>query len=290
MELSPMHVARLAETRFVEVHHVSCTGSTNTDVLALGRAGEPEGLVLVADEQTAGRGRRGRTWDAAPGDALLLTVLLRPYARRAGLVTASLALAAWDACVAVGVPAESVGIKWPNDVVEVGGARQRSVDQGPDRKLAGILAEAEWPARANVSAGWVEPGPQERALVAAGIGVNLHWPPEETDGARSSDELATRAVSLDELAGARVERADALVEFLVALEQHYDGLQRKGPEAVLERWRERCVTLGRRVRVDLGVDDVEGTAAGIDDDGNLLVDTLEGARRSLAVGDVVHLR
>lgn len=299
MELPATATARLARTRFADVRLVARTGSTNVDVLELGRAGEAEGIVVVADAQTAGRGRRGRSWQAAPGDALLVSVLLRPPALVAGLVTAALALAAHEATLNAGVSAEDVGIKWPNDLVATG--------EEPGRKLAGILAEAEWPARSNVSAGWRPPASGERALVAAGIGVNLHWPtasasaldgPARDESGESAEdatlaadaELAGRAVSLDALSGRTVAGGEVLVDLLVALEARYADLVTNGPAALLAAWRERCITLGREVRVDLGAEDVAGRAVDITGDGHLVIDTLEGVRRTLAVGDVVHLR
>src|ERR1700710_2012882 len=87
----------LAGTRFADVRWVAETGSTNADVLELARQGEPEGIVVVGDHQTAGRGRRGRTWEAPPDAALMLTVLLRPRAEVAGLTTMAVALAAAEA-------------------------------------------------------------------------------------------------------------------------------------------------------------------------------------------------
>src|SRR5690349_15935960 len=118
----------LEGTRF-RVRWVDETGSTNHDLLAAARAGEPEGLVLVADHQSAGRGRLGRVWEAPPGASLLMSILLRPVLGLADAhaVTAAVGLAAAYACEAVA--GFRPGLKWPNDLVV-----------GP-RKLAGILAE-----------------------------------------------------------------------------------------------------------------------------------------------------
>src|SRR5690606_37342482 len=102
-------------------------------------------------------------------------------------------------------------------------------------------------------------------------------------------EVIDRATALNWL-GAEVDRADLLVAFLRCLDERYRDLVSVGPERTLTAWRERSATLGRRVRVDLGPDDVEGTAVDVTDEGHLVVDTLEGERRVLAVGDVVHLR
>jgi BirA family biotin operon repressor/biotin-[acetyl-CoA-carboxylase] ligase len=143
--------------------------STNRVALDLARSGAPEGVVVVAGSQTAGRGRRGRTWEAAPGSSLLTSVLLRPEleAARLHLAVAVVSLAAADACEEVS--GFRPGVKWPNDLV-VG-----------DRKLAGVLAEVEGDA------------------VVVGVGLNLSstasWPP----GAVSAEEVAARPVAVDAL-------------------------------------------------------------------------------------------
>jgi BirA family transcriptional regulator, biotin operon repressor / biotin---[acetyl-CoA-carboxylase] ligase len=143
--------------------------STNRVALDLARSGAPEGVVVAACSQTAGRGRRGRTWDAAPGSALLVSVLLRPASGAAPLhlAVAGVSLAAADACEAVA--GFRPGLKWPNDLV-VG-----------DRKLAGVLAEVAGDA------------------VVVGVGLNVAsaapWPP----GAVAAEEVAGRSVAVDRL-------------------------------------------------------------------------------------------
>ena len=269
----------LAGTRFADVRWVAETGSTNADVLALARDGEPEGIVVVADHQTAGRGRLGRTWEAPPDASLLCTVLLRPPAAVAGAATMATAVAAADAVAELTGTAPR--LKWPNDLVWPGDG------SGADRKLAGILAEVDWPAASHIASGWAEPRPADRLSVAAGIGINVRW------GDQVPDELSDVAVALDALAGDRTpERVDLLVAFLRHLDARYGALVRDpdGPAALRDAWRERSATLGRAVRVDLGSDDVEGTAVDITDEGHLVIETLEGTRRTVAVGDVVHLR
>lgn len=259
--------------RFTDVRRVARTGSTNADVLELGRAGEPEGVVVVAESQSAGRGRHGRTWVAPPRTSVLLSVLLRPPAGEAPLVTAVMALAATDAVARFG--AEGVGIKWPNDLV---------VDEEAGlRKLAGVLAEADWPTGTTASGGYRAPRVAERLLVVAGIGLNVVTP------ADLPPDLAGRAIALDEVLG-RTVATEAVVEaFLDALERWYEALLTDRDE-VLRTWRSRCVTLGAAVRVDLGADDLEGTAVDLDDQGRLVVRTLAGPTRAIAAGDVVHLR
>jgi BirA family biotin operon repressor/biotin-[acetyl-CoA-carboxylase] ligase len=225
----------LAGTRFGDVRWLAEVDSTNRVVAVLARAGAPDGLVVVADHQTAGRGRRGRSWEAPPGSSLLASVLLRPVPP---LVTLAAALAAADACTEVaGVATE---LKWPNDVLAAG-----------DGKLAGILAEAAGDA------------------VVVGVGLNVDW---------GATPLPAGAASL----GRPVDRAALLVAWLRRLG---DPGESGDPGHVLSRYRARCATLGRRVRVRLPRETVEGVASDVDDDGRLVV----GATR-ISAGDVVHLR
>lgn len=266
-------------SRFTDVRHVTETGSTNTDVMELARQGEPEGVVVVADHQTAGRGRAGRTWTAPPGASLLCTILLRPPAPVAPLATFALAVAASEAVEQVA--GFTPGLKWPNDLV----VEDTTADGAlRTRKLAGILAEAEWSPGSHIAAGYRTPAPHERATVAAGIGLNVDWPAEVPD------ELADVAVAINHVSDARPTRDDVLGALLDRLDVRYGALVRGEVDEVLGAWRSRSATLGREVRVDLGADDVVGTAVDVTAEGHLVVDELGGGRRTLAVGDVVHLR
>lgn len=270
--------AALAGGRFADVRWVGETGSTNADALALARAGAPEGIVVVADHQTAGRGRRDRAWAAPPGGSLLVSVLLRPRAPVAGAVTMAAGVAMAAAVEEVAEVAARV--KWPNDLVVP--------TADGDRKLAGILAEADWPAGATISGGYRAPAPYERAVVVVGVGVNVAWP-ADVSGAPGLAALAETATALSWL-GADVDRVDLLVAFLRGLAGRYDDLAAAGPGALVAEWRRRSATLGRRVRIDLGADDLEGTAVDVTPEGHLVVEADTGGRRTVAVGDVVHLR
>ena len=324
--------AALAGGRFADVRWVAATGSTNADVMTLARDGAPEGVVVVADHQSAGRGRRSRSWVAPASGSLLLSVLLRPPAAVAGAVTMATAVALAEAVERVAGVAP--GLKWPNDLVLPGpeatadtapdaeaaadtaapdtAAPNTADDAAPDtapaaaphtgpaaatdagcgdRKLAGILAEAEWPAGSTVSGGWRQPAAHEPAVVVVGVGLNVSWPePAARDaGAEELVAVADSAVALNWV-GADVDRVDLLVAFLRRLDERYGELVGTGSAAIIAEWRRRSATLGRRVRVDLGGDDVEGTAIDVTADGHLVVETLGGDRRTIAVGDVVHLR
>lgn len=210
--------------RFADVRWFAELDSTNRLAADLARAGGPDGLVVGADHQTAGRGRRGRTWESRPGASLLVSVVLRPAP---ALATLAAGVAAAEACQAVaGI---QVALKWPNDLL-VGEA-----------KLGGILSELV------------------DGAAVVGLGLNLAWAP-------------AGAACL----GPGVDRAALLHAYLGRLDTAGD---------VLARYRDRCTTLGRRVRVERPGGSIEGVATDVDEDGRLLVDG-----RAVAAGDVVHLR
>jgi len=255
-------VRRAVEATRWRVRWVAETDSTNRVLVEEARVGEAGDDVLIADFQTAGRGRLGRAWTARPGSGLLMSVSLAPTSfeawRPLGPVTA-VSLAAADACAAVaGV---SVGLKWPNDLV---------VGNGVDleRKLAGVLAEA-------VAAG----GSVTRVVV--GIGLNVGWPDPP-------DDVRSTVAALDIEAGRPVLREEVAASLLCFLEEWLTKLTAE-PASVLGAYRDRCCTLGRSVRVELADRVVTGTAVDIDPSGRIVIEGTDG-RQSLSVGDVVHLR
>jgi BirA family transcriptional regulator, biotin operon repressor / biotin---[acetyl-CoA-carboxylase] ligase len=249
---------RLAGTRFADVVVFEELSSTNTELMERARAGAPEGLVVVADHQTAGRGRLGRTWSAAPGTALLVSVLLRPPlpVDEVSVVLMAAGLAACDGVeAAAGFRPQ---LKWPNDMV---------VD---DRKLAGLLTESS--------------GGDAPAIVL-GLGVNV------AAGAYPAD-LAAEATSCEEQSGRPVDRSDLLVALLAGLESRYStALSSGGRAATLDAYRSDSATLGRRVRVDLTSGPaLEGRATRLADAGELVVTDDDGHEHVVHVGDVKHLR
>ena len=255
----------LEGTRFADVRWVGQTGSTNADLLSLAASDAAlTDVVLVADHQTAGRGRLGRTWEAPAGSSLLCSTLVRPDlpVDRLHLVTIAVAIAASDACDATaGV---RPGLKWPNDLLVAG-------TDGVDRKLAGILAESV------VREGRVQ------ALVV-GMGVNVNWPAE------LPSDLAPIATSLNHAAGRAVDREDLLVAHLRALELRLGALDTADGRAdLLGRYRAASATLGRDVRVETAAGFVTGVASDVTDEGHLVLDA-GGETVTVAAGDVVHLR
>lgn len=254
---------------------VASTGSTNADLLARAAAepGAPEGQVLVAEEQTAGRGRLGRTWTSVPGAALTFSVLLRPAtvppARRGWLpLLAGVAVASAVRSVTEGGAGAGGGkgvdavLKWPNDVL------------AGDRKLAGILAEQS----------------PDGSAVVIGTGINVATPadalPASPAGVPATSLLAE---------GAAVAREPLLAEVLRQLERWYLAF-RADPDPVrtglLDAYRPLCTTLGQRVRVELPNGRfMTGVASGIDADGRLLVaDNPDDPPLAISAGEVVHVR
>jgi BirA family biotin operon repressor/biotin-[acetyl-CoA-carboxylase] ligase len=248
-----------AEGRF-DVRRVTSIESTNSYLLEEARRGAPEGRVAVADQQTAGRGRLGRRWEAPPGTSLLVSVLLRPVLTpdRLHLCTAVVSLAAADACsrVAGVVPR----LKWPNDLLVSG------------RKLAGVLAESD-PAAPG--------GPQGSVAVVVGLGCNVDSPgPPGSEGT---------ALSLE--AGRPVDREALLEAFLDVLAARRADLDdAAGRARIIEEQRKRSATLGTRVRVEgSGPPPFSGRAVDLTPEGHLVVET-DDATVSVAAADVVHVR
>lgn len=244
------------------------TGSTNTNLVGRASRGAPEGMVLVAEEQTAGRGRMGRDWVAPPRAGLMFSFLVRPAAvpvPRQGW----LPLMAGVAVVAAlrGVISDDPTLKWPNDVMAGGG------------KLAGILAESTGDA------------------VVIGIGLNVST---EQDELPPPSPAGLPPTSMRLLGARQLDREPLLTGILLAFERRYQAWRRvKGkPDELRAEYKSMCETLGRRVRVERpGGQVLSGEAVDVDSDGRLLVlISPAGAVRvgrvvvPVAAGDVVHLR
>ena len=229
------------------------TGSTNDDAWDAAFEGAPDGTAVVADVQTRGRGRLGRTWHETPGRGLALSVLLHPGCGGVGVATAPLVagLALARGLDGLGVESE---LKWPNDLL-LGG-----------RKLAGILCESRRRAEGTEA-------------VVVGVGVNVcqerhDFPPE----------LRARATSLAIEGAPRVREAVAAA-FLNALEPLWDEHQEGDPRRALDAWEARARIRGRSLVVRTPSGEARGEALGLADDGALLLRTADGTTRVLA-GDV----
>ena len=255
-------------------------GSTNDAVRSWLDAGTPEVCLAVADEQTAGRGRAGRTWTAQPGAALLLSLGFRPawlapgHAWRLAAVV-SLAMADTAEDVA-GLRTGAVRLKWPNDLVIEGAATAGDDDDdAPIRKLGGVLGEAD-------GLGTDDP------RVVVGIGLNAGWARADFPA-----EIAPAMTSLAEASGGRpIERALLLDGFLSRLEARVEAL--RAGRFPMDDWTRRQITTGRIVRLEgHGSEPEEVRALGLDPaTGALLVadPTAPGGERAVHAGDVVHAR
>jgi BirA family biotin operon repressor/biotin-[acetyl-CoA-carboxylase] ligase len=266
LSAASVRAAVLAGSRlYTAVDVVTQTGSTNADLLAAARSGAPAGTVLVAERQTAGRGRLDRSWQSEPGATLTYSVLLRPArvppACRGWLPLLTGVAVASAVRTSAGVDAS---LKWPNDVLAAAGAPERA------GKLAGILAE------------------QAGDAIVVGIGLNV---------SAGHDELPSRqATSLWLEGAADVRREDILVAMLRELEQWYlrwaDGPAPGDPEACGLRaaYLRACSTVGQEVRVELpGGGALAGRACDVDTVGRLLVRAIDGMH-AVSAGDVVHVR
>jgi BirA family biotin operon repressor/biotin-[acetyl-CoA-carboxylase] ligase len=249
---------------FTNVVRLDVVDSTNRYAADAVRRGAPEGLVVVAEEQSAGRGRLGRSWVAPRGSSLLCSIVLRPRVRpdELHLVSTAVALAAADA--AQGTSGAPIDLKWPNDLV------------AGDDKVGGILAEV-------VATG------VETPAVVVGVGVNL-----EASGVRArlvragKEDEPVPVTGLAELAGHAVARDDVLAALLEFLRRRLSAPRRPG-RSTMDEYRRRCATIGRPVRVDTAGRSFFGLVLGIDDAGRLVVES-DGERLVLDAADVVHLR
>jgi BirA family transcriptional regulator, biotin operon repressor / biotin---[acetyl-CoA-carboxylase] ligase len=244
--------------RTVEFH--GSIGSTNDRAWERLRQGD-EGTAVVADLQTAGRGRHGRSWNSAPGVNLMVSVGVRPGldAADAWLLGAATALAVRDACRAVLPPTmrDGLGLKWPNDVVDESG-----------HKLAGLLLETAITG--------------ERVSEAVlGVGVNVNWPRTEMPS-----EIAERATSLIDLGGGPIDRVALLRSYLGGLAGEVAGLE--AGISPLERYRAASWLTGRDAKVSVGGRILAGRVGGIAADGSLELETV-GGRVGIAYGEVVQV-
>ena len=249
------------------------TGSTNADLVMRAAAGEPGGLVLRTDHQTAGRGRLDRRWDAPAGTNLLFSVVVRPgwHVERLSLVTSCLAVALVDALgplLKTGKADVIAMVKWPNDVLLV----DRTSGE-PVGKVAGVLAELVAEPRAGSAA----------PAVVVGMGVDVAWP-------GPGDDAPPGAVSLAGV-GVVVEPASLLDRILETFGDRLEALgDPEGPATLRAAHLERSATVGRSVRAERVGGDLVGTAIDVGIDGALVVATDDGSTVEVLAGDVVHLR
>jgi BirA family biotin operon repressor/biotin-[acetyl-CoA-carboxylase] ligase len=218
--------------------------------------GAAEGLIVLSEAQTKGRGRLGREWHSPKYKGLYFSLILRPKISldKAAIITLLAAVS-----ISEGIKEFSdldVQIKWPNDILTY------------NKKLGGILTEI----KAEVD---------EISFMVVGIGINVN-----TD----KKTLISGATSIKEQTGLEHKRVGLLQSILRKFEINYNTFQEKGPHATIEKWRKLSITLGRRVKVHSHKEHIEGEAVDIDSDGALLIRGDSGLTRKVTAGDVLHCR
>ncbi len=253
MWLNLRAVEERLETRFVgrRIVYLTSTGSTQDVARTEAESDAPAGTLVLAEEQSAGRGRFGRTWVSPAGKNLYLTLVMRPPLDRLRSLSIAAPLAVAQAVE--GLTALSTRIKWPNDVLING------------RKLSGMIVETE-----------LSGGSVTYALVGVGVNVNF-----EIDKA---SEIAGIATSLMRELGRETSREELLAVLLNRFEALYEDAAQGGQ--VLEEWRSRLDTLGRHVKVTFRDHVQEGLAEDVDADGNLILALPDGRRVVIEAGEV----
>lgn len=240
-----------------DIYRFGKIGSTNSHLLKLGEEGFPEGTVVVADEQTAGRGRFGRNWEAEPQANLLFSLLLRPRF----LEQDELFILTFAAAVSVVEAIEEVThlqpqLKWPNDVLLDG------------KKVAGILLETSFDSN-------------RLSHVVLGIGLNVNQ-------REFSEAISNDAISLSLSAGKKYDRDELLFTILNDFSMIYESLQKRDFYSIMKKWRDSSIMYGKRISVNLAGNVLEGICEEITDDGALVVRTDDGIKKFTA-GEVTIL-
>jgi BirA family biotin operon repressor/biotin-[acetyl-CoA-carboxylase] ligase len=236
------------------------TDSTNSQAKRLADEGAPEGTVVVAESQTGGRGRRGRSWFSPAGQSIYTSIILRPpmAPAQAPQITLMTAVAAARALQeATGLNAT---IKWPNDILIA------------DKKIAGILTEIS-----------TEMDAVDYVVVGLGINVN-------TTAADMPPDIQSIATSVRIESGARFPRTDLLCSLLQHFESSYETLQRDGFRPIMAQWRQMSDIIGQPVYVDVLDVRHTGIVEAVDDDGVLILKDENGQRHRIFSGDVTRLR
>jgi BirA family biotin operon repressor/biotin-[acetyl-CoA-carboxylase] ligase len=250
-----------------KIYYFDRVSSTMDVAMQLGNKNTPEGTLVVAESQTKGRGRLGRSWISPKYKGIYFSLILKP-----DILPACAPILTLVACVSIyegikQITGIETQIKWPNDILI------------HNKKLGGILTEL----KAELDA---------TSFVVIGIGLNVN---------NDSNELVREAISLKEAKKYQscacptdrqenINRTELLKEILRKIEENFLILQKKGSPPILEKWRNYNVTLGRRVKVSCHKEHFEGEAVDIDTDGGLLVRRDSGIIEKFMAGDVVHIK
>lgn len=256
--LFPSEVNYEINTKFIgkKVYYFDAVSSTMDIAFQVGMKDACEGTLILAEAQTKGRGRLGRSWVSPKYKGIYLSLILKPKISpdKAPILTL---LSAVSVCEAIkGVTGLEAQIKWPNDILI------------HHKKLGGILTE-------------LSAEMDEVRFVAIGIGLNVN---------NDRKSLISTATSLREQKKENISRLELLREMLRRIEANYLLLQDKGSRPIIEKWREHNITLGKRIKVASRKEHVEGEAVDIDMDGALLLRRDSGVVEKIVSGDIVHCR
>jgi BirA family biotin operon repressor/biotin-[acetyl-CoA-carboxylase] ligase len=256
--LFPSEIFRRLNTKFIgkKIYYFDSIPSTMDIAQQLSMKGAPEGALVLAETQTKGRGRLGRSWSSPKYKGIYMSLILRPQIQP-GLTPMLTLLSAVSICEAIKeVTGLEMQIKWPNDIVM------------HSKKLGGILTE-------------LNAEMDEVRFVIIGIGLNVN---------NDKKVLLASAASLKDIKKEEINRIELLQEILRRLETNYLIFQKKGSQPIIEKWRDYNITLGRRIKVFYHRKHIEAEAVDIDSDGGLLLRNDSGLIQKITAGDIVHCR
>jgi len=242
------------------IYYLEQTGSTNDDAFRLGSEGEPEGTVVIAGTQTAGKGRMSRSWHSPPQANIYTSIILRPgfEVRRAPQISIAAGVAVAETLEQY-CP-EKVQLKWPNDVLIAG------------RKICGILSQVK------MSADAID-------FIVAGIGINVNMDKEQFPA-----DIHETGTSLSIEASRRIPRTDLIIRLYENMSKWYRELLAEGFGAVRDKWLSLSPMIGLPVAVRFHDETITGTAAGLGDDGSLAVVTGDNKTTMVSAGDATILK
>lgn len=249
-------VKKLGNSIFAEnIEFHKTLGSTNTRLKDLAVAGAPEGSIVIAEEQTAGRGRMGRQWLSPTSENLLFSVLLRPTVKAGDVFSLTMAFAL-AACEGIEhVSNMKAVIKWPNDIYM------------NEKKLGGVLTE-------------FSVKDQMAEYVIIGIGLNVNWNPGRTE------TVLYESTSIKSESGKNVDRELLLVMLLKVFEEYYNDIVEGNISNIHEKWNKKSMLLKRLVEVESGDGLIRGTVIRIDKKGSLVIKDERGEEKKILNGDV----
>ena len=240
-----------------DIVHYTIVDSTNDRAKALAIQGASEGTIVVAEEQSAGRGRKGRSWLSANGDGICLSLILRPSMPPGEISQITLMTAVAIAETLLEISGADVNIKWPNDILVNG------------KKIAGILTEMS-----------MEMDVIDYIIIGLGLNVN-------TEKKLFGEEIKDLATSLYIVTGIHFSRSEIIRLFLTRFEKYYLRVQSDGFSSIIKRWKELSNIIGKYVTVDISGRKISGTVDDIGEDGVMILKDEDDKKHRIISGDVL---